>query len=249
MSQDTAEPRPPIGDAFGRALMDHLVDGVPGHHVLERDDGTVDVMAASIYFGDLDVWTSAERSALDHVGERVLDVGAGAGRISLLLQRRGVDVTALDVSEGAIEVCRRRGVRSTFLGSVADLAATDPEPFDTFVLFGNNLGLLGSPRGARDLLGVLASVATPGARVVGTMLDPYSTTDPRHLAYHERNKAAGRLAGEVVLRIRYQDVTTPWFDLLWVSEAELRSLLEPLGWVVAKSWSQPPFYSVVLERS
>lgn len=235
-------------DAFGRALLDHLERGVPGHHVLERDDGFVDVMPAAVYFGDMKVWTIAEASALDHVGGRVLDVGAGAGRATLELQRRGVDVTALDVSPGAVEVCRRRGVGTTFTGTVDDLAAADPEPFDTFVYFGNNLGLMGSPDGAREMFGTLERIGTPDAVVVGTMLDPYRTDDPAHLGFHERNRRAGRMAGRVTLRIRYRELTGPWFELLWVSADELGELLEPLGWAIRERWDQPPFYSVVLGR-
>lgn len=41
-------------------------------------------------------------------GARVLEVGCGNGRDSSFFARRGFDVTALDVSEAAIEACRRR---------------------------------------------------------------------------------------------------------------------------------------------
>ena len=58
------------------------------------------------------------------VGHRILDIGAGAGRAALALQAMGRQVLAVDVSPGAVEVCRRRGVVSTSLGTVHDLAAT-----------------------------------------------------------------------------------------------------------------------------
>lgn len=70
---------------------------------------------------------------------RVLDIGAGAGRVALSVQTLGLDVVALDVSRGAIEVCAARGVRNVFHGSMTDLFATALEEFNTFVLAGNNL--------------------------------------------------------------------------------------------------------------
>ena len=56
-------------------------------------------------------------------------MGAGAGRHALPLQESGREVVALDVSPGGVEVCRRRGVRETFTGTVFELAETGPEPF------------------------------------------------------------------------------------------------------------------------
>jgi hypothetical protein len=62
------------------------------------------------------------------------------------------------------------------------------------------------------------------------MLDPYPTTNPVHLGHHERNRAAGRLPGNVRIRVRHQNQATDWFELLWVSPDELGSLAEQHGW-------------------
>ncbi len=237
---------PITGDAFGMALLSHLDHGDDGWHVIERDDGWVDALAASRYFGDIEAWVPIERDAIGRAGDRVLDVGAGAGRISLFLQERGTDVVALDVSPGAVDVCRRRGVAATFTGTVFDLASAQPEPFDTFVYFGNNLGLLGSPEGAAAMLAALGDLARPGARVIGTLIDPYDTADPAHLDYHERNRARGRMPGQIALRIRYRQYATPWKDLLWVSLEELEAITAPLGWTLTEHWSLGPFRAVVL---
>src|SRR6516165_5357580 len=106
---------PVLGDAFGRALSD-MQAGRPGVIVVERDDGLVEAD-----FGDyLSGWSDGDTWALQRAPGRVLDLGAGA----------------LDVSQGAIEVCRRRGVQQVFLGSVAELAATGPAPFDSVLMLG-----------------------------------------------------------------------------------------------------------------
>ncbi|MGH9286530.1 MAG: class I SAM-dependent methyltransferase, partial [Acidimicrobiales bacterium] len=171
---------------------------------------------------------------------RVLDLGAGAGRACLALQRRGADVTALDVSPGATEVCRQRGVHQTFTGTVADLAQTGPEPFGTFLMLGNNIGLLGGAGTAGAMLATLGRMATTGARIVGESFDPYATDDPAHLAYQEDNRRRGRLGGQVRLRIRHRLTATPWRDYLLCTPGELAALVAGTGWELVDAASPGP---------
>lgn len=218
---------PILGDAFGNALLARL-DGGDARIIIERDDGFVDADVS-------DYSTLVEDDALwkwirARLGSRVLDIGAGAGRASIALQRDRVDVVALDVSPGCLDVCRRRGVTNTFEGTITRLAATTPTPFDSLLALGNNLGLMGSRATALEFFAAARALSTPDARLVGTMLDPYRTTNPVHLAYHERNRAAGRASGNVRLRVRHQNVASDWFDLLWVSPDELSEIAHEHGW-------------------
>jgi SAM-dependent methyltransferase len=160
----------------------------------------------------------------------VLDVGAGAGRHALYLQALGHEVVALDVSPLAADLCRRRGVRRVVTGAAAGLDGPGLGRFDTFLMMGNNLGLLGGPDQAPRLLAALARLAAPGAQLIGIGTDPYATTEPRHHAYHRRNRQRGRLAGQLRLRVRYLDLATDWFDYLFVTPDELRALLAGSDW-------------------
>lgn len=216
----------PLGDAFGEALLAQLAGGDPGV-VIERDDGFIDV-DRSDYFADVEA-DPAWPWLRDRLGDSVVDVGAGAGRGSVRLQAEGIDVLALDVSPGAIEVCRARGVAETLLGTVSDLEAAGTS-FDTFLCLGNNLGLIGSSSAAGEFLTSLAAVSRPGCRLIGTMLDPYRTDNPLHLDYHAGNRAAGRLGGEVRIRVRHQRISTPWFALLWASASELAEIARAHDW-------------------
>jgi SAM-dependent methyltransferase len=242
------ETHPDVGDAFGAALVDRLAGG-SGTHVIERDDGFVDVMDADYYFAEPGGWATIDRDALDLVAGRVLDVGAGAGRHALALQERGEDVLALDVSPGAIETCRRRGVGRTFLGTPQDLATTAPKLFDTAILMGNGLGLLGSRSSAGGILNALRSLMKRDGVVVGTILDPYDTDDARHLAYHDHNRRRGRLPGEVTIRTRFGSLADPWFDWLQASPGELRDLAARHSWRIDAATEPSPSYLVVLRPS
>ena len=96
-------------DTFGRALLDAL-EGVSEPLAVERDDGWRDEYVASLYLNGAESWAPAARRALEAVRGRVLDLGAGGGRHASLLEQRGCEVTAVDISEGALETCRRRGL-------------------------------------------------------------------------------------------------------------------------------------------
>jgi len=227
---------PVVGDAFGAALLACWEASVKPYEVLElieRDDGYLDGADAARYFAPPESWDALEHSVCERACGRVLDIGSGGGRIALYLQERGLDVTALDVSPLAGEVCRRRGVRQVFTGTVSDLVAARPalhRPFDTFLLMGNNLGLFGGVEQASRFLATLASLALPGATVMGTGMDPYRTTQELHLAYHARNRALGRMGGQIRMRVRHRRLATDWFDYLFATPDELRSLLEGTRW-------------------
>jgi 2-polyprenyl-3-methyl-5-hydroxy-6-metoxy-1,4-benzoquinol methylase len=104
-----------------------------------------------------------ERRAMRFIRGRVLDVGCGGGRVCLYLQDRGIEVVGIDSSPGAIECCRRRGVRDARLVAV-DAVDSAFELFDTIVFLGQNFGMLGSQTRARRVLRRLAQITTPRGR-------------------------------------------------------------------------------------
>ncbi|ATL66824.1 class I SAM-dependent methyltransferase [Nocardia terpenica] len=228
-------PQPIEGDAYGALLIEQWETG-GALEIVERDDGFLmyDPAAARQYFAEPEQWQLLDAAAVSRCAGSVLDVGAAAGRVSLELQRRGLPVLALDTSEKALRVCRGRGVRETFHGTVFDLLDRQPERrFDSILLL-RNLGLLESPAAAHRYLAALDELTTDDARVVGTGYDPYATDDPDHLRYHDRNRAAGRLAGQLSLRVRHRGLATPWFDFWYMSPDELERAVTGSAWRVAE---------------
>ena len=218
--------------------------------VLERDDGeSGPALGPEWLFSEPAGWPEAEREAFEFVHGRVLDIGAGAGRHSLEAQRRGLEVLAIDISPGAVEVCRRRGVRDARLLPLEEIDAR-LGTFDTVLLMCGNLGLAGSPGPTTALLRRLHDVTSLGGRVVFDTVDPHVGNDDGDLAYLERNRVTGRMPGEVTIRIRYGERVTPWFELLCVSVSELEGLIAGTGWRLA--WhrdADPPDWYGVLEKS
>lgn len=224
----------PEQDAYGRLVLEYLETG-EGTEIVERDDGFIAAsrFGPEAYFSPLRRWVKAERQAMRLARGRVLDVGCGAGRVALQLQERGHEVVAIDLSPLAVEVARRLGVRDARELPVTRVGR-ELGRFDTIVMFGNNFGLMGSRRRAPWLLRRFRSIANDGARILAESVNPYATEDPQHLAYHERNRRRGRMAGHLRIRIRHRDYKTPWFDYLLASPEEMAELARAGGWRLAR---------------
>jgi SAM-dependent methyltransferase len=258
---DQPADHPPIGDVFGDMVRDAYAvrTGIgprplaggrlprPVIEVIERDDGLINGAPADHYLDEPGAWQPHDHRALRLVRGAVLDIGAGAGRTAIELQRRGTAVTGLDISPGAIEVARKRGLRDTVLNTV-DAYAGSSARYDTFLLLGNNLGLLESRQRAPVFLAALAALARPGARIIAQGTDPYGTRDPVHVSYHQRNRDRGRLGGQLRLRLRYRLLATDWFDYLVCSPAELETLLAGSRWRLDSiDDADRPYYLAVME--
>lgn len=96
-----------IYDVFGFVFKHQIESKDPIYHVIERDDGYIDVVTADIYFDPIDSWPAPEREIISYAKSPILDIGCGAGRHSLYLQDQDYDVIALDVSEGALFVAKQ----------------------------------------------------------------------------------------------------------------------------------------------
>jgi SAM-dependent methyltransferase len=233
-------------DAFGHALHDQR-EGRNARVVVEREDGYVETESVDWYFGGLKRWHTAERRALRLVRGRVLDVGAGAGRVALELQKRGHEVVAIDISPLAVDVCRKRGVRDARILSFTRIDSALGR-FETVAMFGNNFALVQNQRRARWLLRRLRALTTDEARILAVCYDPHQTKDAQNLAYLEQNRRRGRLPGQMRLRVRYAAYASPWADYLMVSPSELEEIVAETGWKVERVLTGEVFFTGVLTR-
>ena len=237
-------------DAYGHQMYDYLRKIREVSEIVERDDGFFGVSTgAKYYFSEYRSWHDRERKAMRYVTGRVLDVGCGAGRVSLYLQKKGFDVLGLDVSPQAIRVCKIRGLKKARVMPITKISSRLGK-FDTVIMFGNNFGLFGSRKRAKWLLKRFHRMTTEHARIIAESLDPYDTNDPAHLHYHKLSRRRGRMAGQLRIRVRYREYATPWFDYLLVSKLEMRDILKGTGWRLKRTLdsSRSPAYIAVIEK-
>jgi SAM-dependent methyltransferase len=180
----------------------------------------------------------------------VVDIGSGAGRVSLHLQESGRDVVALDVSSRAVRSARLRGVENAWHVSARHIS-DEIGAFDTIILFGNNFGMFGTPEKVSKVLTGWARRTHAGARILAESTTPYYGGAPaidRH--HYRRNKADGLMPGQIRIRTVYRNSVGPWSDWLFVSRNEMRQLVRGTGWKVRTICGELPNepFVAVLEK-
>jgi hypothetical protein len=81
-------------------------------------------------------------------------------------------------------------------------------------------------------------------------VDPYQTTEKLHLAYQRRNRAQGRMSGQLRIRIWHKNVIGAWFDYLLVSQKEMKQILAGTGWEISKVLSDKgPGYTAIITKA
>jgi len=220
-------------DAYGHEIYDYL-KGERSYEIVERDDGFFDISGGpKIYFLEYNEWGMHEKEAMKFVKGRVLDIGCGAGRHALYLQRRGYEVMGIDNSPLAIKVCRERGLKNVKVLSITQINSKLGK-FDTILMMGNNFGLFGNFKRARWLLKKFRKITRENGIIIAETRDPYQTHIMEHLEYHEFNRRRNRMPGQLRIRIRYKKYVTPWFDYLLVSKNEMKMILRNTGWQIKR---------------
>jgi len=222
-------------DPLGRAMLDYQRGGLCDdcRHVDGED--AWDAHVYENYFLPREEWVEVTFEVLETVEGAVLDVGCGAGQHSLWLEEHGHDVVAADVSPGAVQAARERGVDDARVMDMFDLSFPSGR-FRTALLNGTQLGLAGSFAGVRQLLSDLAAVTDESGVAVVDNYDPSALdpetffgyrADPRrgvarrgfHVEYHRRNddgeirREVGRTLYFLLFgpdRLADATVGTPW---------------------------------------
>jgi len=217
-------------DIFGMMFMDYLRTGQDVRYGIRRDDDYFEWDNVRGYFCEYDEFGSLIQEALKEVGSRVLDVGCGAGKHALYLQKIGVDVVGLDASPLAMQVCKERGVKESVVASASDLPFKMSPCFDTIIMMGNNFGICGSISATKRMLENFRKIVTDNGTMLAHAIDPTLTYNPAHLAYHERNRKLGLPIGQVKLILEYKGAVSQWFYLLLVTPEAMKKLAEETGW-------------------
>ncbi len=216
----------------------------------ERDDGFRGREDISWYFTTYHEFPAHEKQALKFARGRVLDIGCGAGRHSLYLQKRGLRVTAVDASPRIVTLARTRGVKDARVVNACGKLPFRNGEFDTIILFGNNLGICGTSERFRRMLRELYRVTSPRGRILATTRMP-STTNPVHRRYLRQNLRRGRAIGRIRLRLLFSGKRGTWFELLLLAPTDLMQIAAEAMWELVRVFPIKNFeegYAVVLDR-
>lgn len=240
-------------DAYGNNIYDAFMSGRAGYDIVEREDGCILLNGDSdTYTAPFQEWDTIQQEAALLVTGKVLDIGCGGGKHSVHFQDIGCDVTGIDTSPLAIEVCRLRGLEKAYVMGIEEVESLEEE-FDTILMWGNNWGLLENLENAKKRLKILHKISSPNALILAETLNPYGKAfDSKvDIEYQNWNKAQGKLAGQIRARVRYLTFATPWIEYLFVSIPEMQMILEGTGWRLRSTLyeTQIDQYIAVIEKA
>lgn len=216
-------------DLLGRALKDYHLHNDPGIKLrVHSDCSGTEILPAEIFFRHYYNLPELERYALDLCQGRILDVGAGAGCHSLILQERGFNVTAADVSKDAAEVMKDRGLHQVI---EADIRKWIPvERFDTVLMLMNGIGLVETLNGLKSFLEHAKMLVVSGGQLLLDSTD--FTLFPKFMkTWAAIQLKRGRYFGEVEYRMEYQGEQSQPYGWLFVDQNTLAEYALETGWL------------------
>lgn len=220
-------------ELMGQALYDFYKGDRSKELFSESDISEKDRYPLEYFFRDFDAMPQVEQKALSMCHGSILDIGCGAGNHSLYLQNKGLDVTALDASKKAIEVCRMRGITNTVCDEILNYQQTR---FDTLLLLMNGIGIAQTLNELPNYLAHLKSMLAPGGQILVDSSDLQYMYDrrpngaimvPAHMNYY----------GELAYTLHYGSQKSDPFKWLYLDPRtfEVACLAQGLSFsVVAK---------------
>ena len=153
---------PIIEDVYGKAILDYH-KGIALKLSTFSSIAGEDELPLHHLFRNFNEMPATEQMALQLSDGKVLDLGCGAGSHSLFLQEKNLDITAIDISKGAIETCKLRGVKKAFH---QDFWQLKDQKYDTIIALMNGTGICGSLANLSNYLIHLKSLLHPGGQVL-----------------------------------------------------------------------------------
>lgn len=213
-------------DPMGRAIADYYKIGTADKLRVFSPMFEEDEIPLETLFRKYEDMPAIERKALDMAKGKTLDVGAGSGCHSLVLQQRDVDVTAIDISPLSVETMKSRGVKN----AIEQDFFTLKELYDTILMLMNGIGIVGTLERLPVFFHHLDKILAPGGQLICDSSDiRYVFEDengmmevPKEMDYY----------GEQSFRLQYKDTIGDSFPWLYVDANTLKQVAKENGYEV-----------------
>ncbi len=211
-----------MSDLHGQALLDYCNRAPYKKLWIHNSYGPKEEMPVSHYFRGEAAMPLLEQIALRKCTGKVLDIGAGAGSHALLLQQKGLAVTALEISPKAAEVMQKRGVKEVVVHDVYTYAL---HRYNTLLLLMNGIGLTGTLAGLRRFLQQTKTLLLPRGQII------FDSSDVAYL-YNGDPPANGEYYGEISYQYEYKKQKTEWFKWLYVDQQTMQTIAATEGFAM-----------------
>ncbi|WP_316810455.1 class I SAM-dependent methyltransferase [Pedobacter heparinus] len=211
-------------DVFGEALKDQFLKPPAETLWVHNSYDEPEEMPVDIYFRAESEMPELELKALELCKGKVLDVGAGVGSHALILQKRGLDITGMDISAAAVQIMTQRGLKKALEGNILNYALPSAgAKYDTLLFMMNGIGLTGSVAGLKSFLQEVKKLINPDGQLV------FDSSDLSYL-YLEIPFPEKGYFGEVSFRYEYKGFKGNWFKWIYVDQQTLTDLARQTGW-------------------
>ena len=214
-------------EPHGAAALDYFCGNASAAITLHSEGGKTKDVPLSIFFRSAANLLPLEDLALGLARGRVLDVGAGTGCHSLILQEKGLEVCAVDIVPALVEIMRKRGVSDARCADIFEFAAP---PFDTILMLMNGTVMLERLARVAPFLRHLRSLVKLAGQLLLHSTDRRCLADPAEPALQEARRAAGRYFGEVAMQLEYKGKKGAPFTVLMVDPGTLAEEAAKADW-------------------
>ena len=213
-------------DPMGRAIADYFKTKKASKLRVFSPMFEEDEIPLTTLFRSYKSMPEIERKALDMAKGKVLDVGAGSGCHSLVLQEKGLDVTAIDISPLSVETMKERGVKKVLEQNFFTLN----DQFDTILMLMNGIGIVGTLDRLPLFFKQLDKILAPGGQLLCDSSDisyVFETEDgiielPEDMTYY----------GEHSFHMQYKDTIGEPFNWLFIDADTLKKIAGRCGYAV-----------------
>jgi precorrin-6B methylase 2 len=152
-----------MNDPFGNAISDFFEKGKAPSLTVNSNYTEDEEIPVSYLFRTEKEMPAVELDALKLCKGKTLDVGAAAGCHSLVLQKKGYNITALEISEKAVDVLKKRGIQKVIQSDIYNFTENS---YDTILLLMNGAGIGGTVAGLKKLLVHLKSLLNEKGQIL-----------------------------------------------------------------------------------
>lgn len=150
-------------DILGTALLDYQKGNYSEDIVTYSSLDEEDIMPLPYLFRSFKEMPLLEKKALQLCKGHILDIGAGAGAHSLHLQQQNKNVTALEISKGAADVLKQRGIKQVLHEDIYQLQGPK---FDTLLILMNGIGIVGTLARISDFFAHAKTLLQPNGQIL-----------------------------------------------------------------------------------
>ena len=207
-------------DIYGDFLKDYCLSTLKTDVLLHNNYGDAEELPVDAFFRNEDEMPDIETFALSLCKGKILDIGAGTGTHSIVLQNRGFDVTAIEISKGACEIMNLRNIKQIVNQDVQTYQA---QKFDTLLLMMNGIGFCGYVDELKNFLLRAKDFLNPGGQII------FDSSDVAYLYENEQPDTA-TYYGEIDYQYEYNGQKGDWFSWLYIDQDLMKKIATATGW-------------------